>query len=326
MTSFLPPPDIPTPKAAIRDAAFGSPDARWVAASTLGQVSGEQQSDAVAALEALLEDEIGEIRAQALEGITEQARQGFPVDTSYFIRALDDPSPAVRCTAVDSSLVVLEDPYLHLAKRVEDPDPSVRIAAAAALGETLDKRAVPALTPLLSDPEPTVRFEAAVSLANLKDGGGEMLLLDMASRHTDDAYDAAKALGHLKTPRAVPTLQSLASRFFGPAELKAIAKVALYRCSNGEKGKDLIRQGLRARSTDTRLSTLTALSRLPIPGLAEEVGRLIDDRNEMVVSSAIHTLCTLSEVDPKARFVLESCRPRLSTDLLRELDESLSAL
>jgi HEAT repeat protein len=283
MTSILLPPQMPTTAAALDDAVHGSPDSRWIAACALGRESGELQAAAVHALEQLLKDRFEEIRAQALEGICEQVRSGFSVRDEIILEALGDSSPAVRCAAVDSALTVLGDPGPVLLPLSNDPDPSVRITLARAIGELPKEVGLTSLRALLDDRSELVRLEAAVALAGLGDSAGESILLDVLRDRGDDACEAARALGILGSERAMPILETLANRLFGPADLKALSKAALYRCSTGTKGKPLIEGALRARNADAKMVMLTALSRLPTSGLADEVGALLSDRDEMIV-------------------------------------------
>jgi HEAT repeat protein len=327
MTSFPPPPALPSTEAALRDAASGSPDSRWVAACALGQVSGERREEAIRALMRLAGDEHEEVRAQALEGLTEQARQGAAIDEGIVLRALADPSPAVQCTAVDSAMVVLSDPYPRIARLKDDGDPSVRIAVASALGEIRSGAADEVLGGLLRDRSAPVRLEAAVALARRGKDSGVDVLIEAASQATAEACDAVRALGVLGTPRAMSVLDQLAGRFFGDPELKAAAKVALFSCSKGQKGGLLIERALGARSAHAKLSMLTAIAELPVKGVADLVGRLLCHRDEMVASSAIHTLVALASVDPEgARAALTTGRSALGPDLALELDECLESL
>ena len=56
MTGFIPPQELPTFEASVRDAESGSPDARWVAAIALGTITGENQAAAIDTLTSLLAD------------------------------------------------------------------------------------------------------------------------------------------------------------------------------------------------------------------------------------------------------------------------------
>lgn len=327
MTYFLPPPALPSVEAALRDATSGAPDSRWVAACALGQAPEDRREEAIFALTRLVGDAHEEIRAQALEGLTEQARQGADIDEGVVLECLDDASAAVRCTAVDSAMVVLEDPYPPVARLTDDADPSVRIAVASALGEIRSEAADSALEDLLRDGNALVRLEAAVALAMGGNDSGVDVLIEVASRADAGACDAVRALGVLETPRATSILDRLASRFFGDPALKAASKVALYSCSKGQKGGALIEKALGSRSIHQKLSMLTAIAELPVKGVADLVGRLLRHRDEMIVSSAIHTLVALATVDPEdARAALKTGRNALGPDLALELDECLESL
>lgn len=89
--------------------------------------------------------------------------------------------------------------------------PAVRRAAAAALGRTRDRAAVPALVETLEDPEPDVRLEAAKALGLLKDRRATLPLAKaLGDGDANVRFYAAYALGELKDPRsAEPLLAAL---------------------------------------------------------------------------------------------------------------------
>lgn len=85
-----------------------------------------------------------------------------------------------------------------------------RAAAASALGELSDRRAIEPLLELLKDPYSIVRCAAIYSLGKLRDWQAvEPLLNNLA--HPDEHTQTAvvKALGQLGDPRAIPPLQRL---------------------------------------------------------------------------------------------------------------------
>ncbi len=322
MTTFLAPPQLPTVHAALRDAANGSPDARWVAAQALGLESGDLRDEALAALRRLLEDPCGEIRAQALEGLSEQAAQGAPIEEVLVDRALHDPSAAVRCAAVDAALTILSTPAPAIISMATDPDNSVRMTVGRAIGSFKSDEGIPALLDLLNDSDNTVRFEAAVALAEHGDHRGERELIEALVARREDACEAARALGLLGTCRAIPALKQAAKRTFTAADLKAVSAAALIRCGESEAGLPILKKMLTSGSSDTKLIVLTTLARLTVPGLASSVGRLIDCGDAILVSASIQTLtCLASKERETAMRELERRRSRLGHDLNLELEE-----
>jgi HEAT repeat protein len=334
MMGFLLPPEMPNIKAALRDAAHGSPEAKWVAALALGQENGAFREAAIQALVELMKSPHEEIRAQALEGIAEQSRHGAAVDSQLVLSALEDPSPAVRATAVDTlsemDISALEVDFHGL---LADPDPSVRIAAAAAAADMEYIDSTPLLTSLLDDSVPTVRLQAAISLAVFGDPAGIPELKKGLTLPPREAVEAIRALGDLgaAVPEATLTaLEQLFAKRFIDTELRATAAVALFCCSAHTRGDALIARLLTARNTETRLAALSALARLPAGAsagaLVQRIGGLLTDRVPLVVSCAIETLGALAASTPLAVTTLEQGREVLDGKLLQELEECLAMI
>jgi HEAT repeat protein len=113
----------------------------------------------------------------------------------------------------------LSDPYLanDVQGRLRDlssPDDGTRAEAAAALGEHRVSRAVRAIVRLLeTDPSPSVRYAAAEALGNIGSPVGVDALIEALRAAQVDTSDefiaqaAATALGQIGDPRAVPSLQ-----------------------------------------------------------------------------------------------------------------------
>jgi HEAT repeat protein len=327
MTDFLLPPKLPSLEAALRDAAHGSPDARWVAALSLGRESGEGMPAALEALLGLSRDPCEEIRAQAVEGLLAQARQGAQIEETVVLEALGDQAPAVRCAALDAALVILKEPVPSVVMLADDPDISVRLAACRAMGDLLAEAGIEALKGRLSDPHRLVRLEAAVALARMDVPDGEAVLISALAWAPREARDAAKALALLGARNARPQLERMAARRFIPSEIKAMAAVALMRCTDNESGKATIARMLVTRSASQNLVALTTLAELPVIGVAGEVGALLRSRDPLVVSSAIRTLAALSTLDfAEAKRALQQHGAALQGRLADELEECLAAI
>jgi len=92
----------------------------------------------------------------------------------------------------------------RLAKKLQDPDASVRVQAAVSLGETKDRRAVEPLLDALKDANPGVRSAAATALGALNDARAvEPLIQATTDNNAVVRSAAAMALGEIKDPRAV---------------------------------------------------------------------------------------------------------------------------
>ena len=328
MIGFLLPPSLPKTEAALRDAETGSPESQWVAALALGQENGPLMSDAVSALAALMRSPHEEIRAQALEGLIEQLSHGAEVDEVLAISALTDPSPAVRCVAVDAILSFpIADAAPHLIPLLKDADPSVRAAASVACADVGLSSAVPPVTSLLDDESPFVRLQAAIALAYLDKHDGVPILIDALGERAQDAIEAARALGHLGTAQAASPLHRVASKRFGDVALKAAAAVSLHRCSGERRAVPLLAKLLSARNTDTRLTALSSIAALPLSGMAGHVGDLLGDRDPLIVSTTIETLARLATVDRAGTLeVLRAAEKSLRQPLKDELLSCIEAI
>ncbi len=326
MTTYVAPLEIPRLKAALRDAQSGSEEARWVAAIALGRARGPQQLEALEALGRLLDDPFEEVRAQALEGIAEQCRGGARVSVDAVKRALNDPSPCVRCAAIDTATILFEDPKEDAAFLLEDTDPSVRAAAASALGDLYAVSKADQVAGLLDDSDEFVIQRAAIALSALEDPRCELILLDLLERSADTACEAAFALGRLGKKTSAMSLQRVAEQRFAPIELKATAAAAMVCCGASE-GREILTRLLKARRQSTRLTVLGVLARLPIKGMIQAVGRLFKSGRSIEISAAIQTLGALGEIDTEAALEeLGNAIGICNEDFEEEIKETLSSL
>lgn len=231
--SFLFPSSTITVEAALRDLAGGSPKARAFAAHALGDVTDPtEKARAVEALIVALEDDRGEVRAEAASSLGELRE---PAAIPALVKRLDDGIPAVRQSAAialgtlrhadgfapladalregpadlrfqaATSLAEIDAPraYDPLVAALADRDPQVVGAAALSLGAIGDKRAVPQLVPLIEHADAGARFDAAYALAELGDATGMEILVD-AVGDAERAWDAVTALATLGATAAAP--------------------------------------------------------------------------------------------------------------------------
>jgi HEAT repeat protein len=136
-------------------------------------------ASSMAAIIALLEDEISEVRVRSLRALA----------------ALRDPRAS-----------------LAVARRLGDQDRGVRALAASTLGALGDRRVVPALLRQLADASTEPRTLVADALGRLGDGAAVPSLARIARRGPGDelARHATLALGAIGTPDAVEALLELA--------------------------------------------------------------------------------------------------------------------
>ncbi len=150
-----------------------------------------------------LQDDSEEVRAAAIEALRGMGEPAIDA----LIGALRDKSYVVRIAAAealgDMGGTRAVEP---LAGVLGDTDQDVRIAAAAALGRLRDRRAVRPLRDLCSDPYVGVRHAAADALAAIGEEALDALLAALADPATIVRVAAARALGIMKDPRAVPPL------------------------------------------------------------------------------------------------------------------------
>ncbi len=255
----------------------------------LGQAATGEGSEAVEALVTLTRDPVDEVRAQALEGLTEQRLAGANVPNEHVEKALTDCAPCVRCVAVDASALFFDAPGQVLKKAIGDPDPSVRAAAAASLGELGAVEMADELTRLLDDPIEYVVQEAAFALAALGDSAGIEVLIGCLDAGGGESIDAALALGRLGKNEAAEALERTARRTFAPMEQKAMAAAALVRCQDAT-GLDILKKLLGARRRSVRMTTLVALAQLPVRGLDALLGEIARGNNDLEASAASEIL------------------------------------
>jgi len=326
-TSFLLPLELPHPEVALHDAKSEGEEARWVAALSLGRVRGPLQQQAFETLLYLTRDPVEEVRAQALESIAEQVRGGaVSVPEQMVHAALRDPSPGVRCAAIDTALEVLKDPIPAIARGTKDKDPSVRAAAAMALGSVDAYDKADQLAALLADPDEFVCRQSAIALARLRDSRAEPVLLAWLKSEKPSGDEAVFALGLLGASSALPELRKIARGRFLSVELKSMLAAAMVRCGD-EQGRTMLLKLLRARRERTRMAVLSTLARMPIQGMAATVGGLMDTGDGIEASSAIQTLLALAAVDREVVLKeLEKRLGQLGPDLDEELKDAVSSL
>ena len=172
-------------------------DVRRAAAEVLGEVG---DSRAMEPLIATLRDEADGVReaaAQALGEIGEPA-------VGPLIAALRDEDSAVRPVAIHVLGVIWGLPEVS---RLADEDLSVRRAAAGALGELGDPRAVDALMAALQDRDDSVRKAAARAMGEIGDSRAvESLIRALWDKNGGVGQAAAHALGKIGDSRAVGPL------------------------------------------------------------------------------------------------------------------------
>jgi HEAT repeat protein len=194
--------------------------------------------------------------------------------------ALKDPDEIVRATAARAVLGLPPDEAVgYLIPLLNDKKEFVRREAAHALGETHSVKAVPPLVSALQgDKEAGVRGAAAFALGRIKDQGATFPLIGAlggrssdrkrSSRSEKNEYvsrAAARALGEIRNPSAVPALVELLNDPKASDDLRREAANAL-----GKIGDTAAVDSLRAAQSanDPYLSRIAyeALKRIAYTG------------------------------------------------------------
>ncbi len=123
----------------------------------------------------------------------------------------------------------------YLVQAASHRDPRVRLETTRALAQ-LGPEAFASIEALIKDDDKTVRLEALKSLGITRDPAAEPILIaiatrrDLLNRNLDERLAAVEGLAHLKTPKAISMIQSLANGGqVAGAGLAEIAKAALER-------------------------------------------------------------------------------------------------
>lgn len=301
---FLPPLP-PTFDAALRDVNARAPRFRLAAAERLAAAGETEVGQALEALQVLLRDEFGPIRAAAAVGLGELAPPGDEALLSVLREALRDEHAEVRQAALASAARIDASPK-WLKTHLKADGPALRFAAVVALAEHCPDVASDAIAPLAEDPDEGVRaaavrclgrlpdgtrwanriadrlldssdvsIEAAIALARIGDDRGERQLAE-ALRHPGYAIEAAESLGSLPAgPVGIEALAYHAGRFFGSLLIKAAAGAALARVGDA-RGIDALNRVLRARRADGRDYALAAVAELRLHTLLPALQRLVD--------------------------------------------------
>lgn len=184
---------------------------------------------------------VTELEAQGnIQGLLEILEGGYPGATRRAAaRALISTAGKPESSAI-------------LALLTKETDRGVKVSLVGCLGKSGDEATLPALTNALKDPEPMVRVEAAAALSRFNSETAFKLLVDNLQRK-DESDDylvrqySADALGKMSDRRAVPALIAVLKD--ENSLVKAAAATAL-----GELGeRTAITALVRARHSDSHL-------------------------------------------------------------------------
>ena len=312
---------LPRLEAALYDCGSASAEVRWVAAMALGVQDVEGRGEAVKALEALCDDGVEEVRAQAIEGLAEQARAGAEISSRKILEGLEDDSDMVRCAAVGNLHLFFDDAPARASRMLADTQPSVRATATRMLADLRAGEYLENLAPLLNDDDDVVRKEAAFSMVLLGDIRGRDRVIEMLRGGLPMAIRSAQGLADLGDHAAVSALEQVVSGWLIDPDLKSVAAAAMVRCGN-EEGRSIIEKMLSSRRETVRMAALQTLVGTPVTGLAGTVADIVLRASPMEASAAIRTLVSLRNVesDPVDR-AFQFLEGKLDPELAEELQE-----
>ena len=320
-SGYTVPMKLPRLEAALADCGSASAEVRWVAAMALGAQDEVGRGEAVKALEALCDDGVEEVRAQAIEGLSQQARAGAKISSEKILDGLKDDSDMVRSAAVANLDLFVDDAADRASQMLVDPQPSVRATAARMLADLRAVEYLEKLVRLLNDDDDVVREEAALATVILGDVRGRDRVIDMLQGGLPTAIRSAQALADLGDPLAVSVLGEVVSGWLIDPELKSVAAAAMVRCGSKE-GRSILEKMLSSRRETVRMAALQALVGTPVTGMAGAVADIVLRSSPMEASAAISALVSLwsAERDSVER-AFQSLEGKLDPELAEELRE-----
>lgn len=177
-----------------------------------------------------------------------------------------------------------------------EEEESVRAAAARALGRIGDARALPGLIAVLGDEYGTIRHEASEALIKMGAPAFSALLQALEHPSFEVRQEAARTLGKIGDPAALPALSAALKRAsFGT---RRAAVEALHALGDVRAVPTLL-AALKDRDAEVREEAAVALATLITPGDAAAVPALseaLKDQSWRVRARAIRALDTIGDV------------------------------
>ena len=192
-----------------------------------------------------------------------------------------------------------ESAIVALAEALRDPVPSVRQAAAEALGSTKDSVAVRALMEVLrTDESPVVRRAAAWSLGEIGDAQAVSVLSDALTRDRDAEVrkNAASALGSIDSPRGTAALTQALERDT-EVSVRIQAAEALSNIEDPSSLDALIRVLERDDDSGVRRAVIEAIDNIEGARAVPAVSRALRDSDAEVRRAAADALGSMDDND-----------------------------
>lgn len=208
--------------------------------------------------------------------------------------------------------------------------PQTRADAACALGDRLRAHELEGLDApwrerlemLLHDGPFVVRFEAAIALAELHDPCAVTVLLE-ATQVRSLRLDAIRALGTLGDRSAIPTLQSMLTRWLFPWADRLQAAAAL--CALGDaQGATYLVSKLTSRKRAERAAAIHFLGESRHPQGCHLLADILQDGRDPMRDVAARALGLLR--DPRARDALGKALQSAEGELAQDIRDALAKL
>lgn len=252
--------------------------------------------------EAVKDDDLYTIR---LTAITALGHLRDPSSTKTLIKALSDPSSAVRVAAANA-LGAIGDRKATTALRSllqERHNEQARMAAINALGKLKDPAAVPELLEIINDEgdEWSARKASVEALGEIRDTRAvDSLVNTLSDQYATVREASALALGKIGSNQAtLPLLATLDTSSLWALRVAAANALGALR---DPRATSPLSSALRDRYAAVREAAAGALGKLGDPDAVDPLISALDDPNSTVQEAVMGALDTLSEHLPQPAY------------------------
>ncbi len=241
----------------------------------------EKHPEIVAEVSTLLEADDPMLASKAGDVL---ARWGDSAAAEPLIRLLRHPNPWVRVSA-GSSLAILEDPSVvdKVAEATLDPDENVRAQACRTLAEIrqpLTGRSLNLVRERLADGHPSVRAAAATALGRVgSEADFPHLRAAVDDPNTGVVVAAIRALGRLGDRDSVPVMIGMLE---SPEQARAVAAAAALGKIRDPRSVDALAAGLRHPDTIVRGEIMRTLRDMGEPRVIPDILAMALDEDPLI--------------------------------------------
>lgn len=258
----------------------------------------KDRTDPAPLVNALSESDSVKVKLYAVKELTPIRSK---VVVAALLRALKDGEPSVRAAAAEALGSFGDTAAVGpLTQSIFDDSSAVRIASAKALGMLKSRDATTALCNRLTDPVPEVAVAAATALAELTDPASVDDLIKSVTRAnapTALVAAAAGALGKIRDPRAAGTfIALLASK---EENIRWSAVDGLGGVGGRTAVQPLSAIALKDPNSQIREAALAALAKIADPSALNTLVDALADDQKRVADQALRSLLKLAEADGK---------------------------